>query len=234
MGKFRIISYESQRFKDRQEAGQLLADELAEYRRRGVVVLGIPRGGIIVARELARQLDADLDIVLSRKLRTPGHWELAMGSVSEDGKLFLNETVVKELGIKQAFIEKEKVVQMAEIARRTELIRGVLPKVPLKDRLVIVTDDGVATGATTQAALWSVRQEHPQKLIAAIPVGPEDTVRRLAEDVDEMLCLRSPPLFVAVGQFYIRFEQVEDEDVLKVLKEEYERKHGKMPKAAGV
>ena len=234
MGKFRIISYESQRFKDRQEAGQLLADELAEYRRRGVVVLGIPRGGIIVARELARQLDADLDIVLSRKLRTPGHWELAMGSVSEDGKLFLNETVVKELGIKQAFIEKEKVVQMAEIARRTELIRGVLPKVPLKDRLVIVTDDGVATGATTQAALWSVRQEHPQKLIAAIPVGPEDTVKRLTESVDEMLCLRSPPLFVAVGQFYIRFEQVEDEDVLKVLKEEYERKHGKMPKAAGV
>ncbi len=219
MGKLRILSYTSELFKDRQEAGELLARELAEYRDKGVVVLGIPRGGIIVAKELARRLQADLDIVLAHKLRTPGQTELAMGSVAEDGKLFLNEKIVQGLGVGGAYIQQEKAQQLAEIKRRTALFRRVRPKMPLAGRTVIVTDDGIATGATTQAALWAVRLENPEKLIAALPVGPEDTIRRLAEDVDEMICLRTPPLFAAVGQFYIRFEPVEDEEVLKIMEE---------------
>lgn len=224
MGKLRIISHSDEPFRDRQEAGQLLARQLSRFRGQGVVVLGIPRGGIIIARELARELEADLDIVLSRKLGMPGNPELAMGSVAEDGKLFLNQALVKELGIAARYVEQEKEHQMAEIARRAELIRRSVPKLSLEGRLVVVTDDGVATGATTQAALWAVRQEHPGKLIAAIPVGSEDTVRRLAEDADEMVCLRAPPFFAAVGQFYMRFDPVEDEEVLEVLKEHRQRK----------
>jgi predicted phosphoribosyltransferase len=221
--KLRILSYSGKSFADREEAGRLLADELSEYRGQNAVVLGIPRGGIIVAREIARELDADLDIVLAHKLRTPGHEELAMGSVAEDGKLFLNQEVVGKLGVGEAYIQQEKSRQLAEIRRRTELFRRARPKIPLKRRIVIVTDDGVATGATTQAALWAVRLEQPKKLIAAMPVGPEGTIKRLAEDADEMLCLRAPPLFAAVGQFYRQFYPVEDEDVLEILRKESER-----------
>ncbi len=196
-----------------------MAAELGEYRTQGVVVLGIPRGGVVVAREVADLLGAELDIVLARKLRTPGHEELAMGSVAEDGTVFLNQEVVDELGVGRAYIQQEKERQLAEMKRRTELIRRVRPKILLKGRIVIVTDDGVATGATTQAALWAVRAEQPAKLVAAIPVGPEDTIRRLGEDVDEMLCLRTPPFFAAVGQFYQQFHPVEDEDMLRILGE---------------
>ena len=225
MAKLRIVSHSDEPFRDRQEAGQLLSRELNNLHGKGAIVLGIPRGGIIVARELARALEADLDIVLAHKLRTPGHPELAMGAVAEDGKFFLNERLVKELNIeKSSYLEQEKAHQLAEMAHRAELIRQVLPKVPLAGRLVIVTDDGVATGATTQAALWAVRQEQPEKLIAAIPVGSEETVRKLAEYTDEMLCLRAPPLFAAVGQFYVQFDPVEDEEMLKILREEWERK----------
>ncbi len=227
MGKLRILSHGSEQFIDRREAGKLLAEELRGYRGQKAVVLGIPRGGIIVAQELARALEADMDIVLAHKLRTPGQTELAMGSVTEDGKLFLNEEVVRTLGVAETYIQQEKAQQMAEIRRRTELFRHSRPKVPLAGRTVIVTDDGVATGATTQAALWAVRLEKPEKLIVALPVGPEDTIKRLVEDVDEMICLRTPPLFAAVGQFYVRFEPVEDEEVLEILKEEHRRGGGR-------
>ncbi len=223
MSKLRILSHSSEVFKDRQEAGELLSSELAQFQGQKVVVLGIPRGGLVVAKELARRLQADLDIVLAHKLRTPGQTELAMGSVSEDGKLFINEEVVRELDIGEAYVQQEKARQMAEIRRRTALFRRVRPKVPLTGRTVIITDDGVATGATTQAAFWAVRLEKPEKIVAALPVGPEDTISRLAEDVDEMICLRTPPFFAAVGQFYMRFEPVEDEEVLKILEEEQQR-----------
>ncbi|MDO8492014.1 MAG: phosphoribosyltransferase family protein [Dehalococcoidia bacterium] len=224
MGTLRIISRSDRPFKDRREAGQLLAGELSSLRGQKAVVLGIPRGGVVVARELAAVLDADLDVVLARKLRSPGRSELAMGSVSEDGKLFLNEMVVQELAVDEAFIEQERKAQLAEIARRSEMIRRVAPKVPLAGRVVVVTDDGVATGATTQAAIWAVRQERPARLIAAFPVAPQDTLSRLAEEVDEVVCLRSPPMFYAVGQFYLRFEPLDDEVLLDILKEERSRK----------
>jgi putative phosphoribosyl transferase len=217
----RILSRSSSPFVDREEAGRLLAAQLGRYRGKNAVVLGIPRGGMVVAREIARALGAELDIVLAHKLRTPGHEELALGSVAEDGRLFLNQEVLEDLGVGEAYIEQEKARQMAEIKRRTDLFRRARPRVVLKGRTVIVTDDGVATGATTQAAFWAVRLERPRKLIAAIPVGPEDTIQKLSRDVDEMLCLRAPPLFVAVGQFYRRFYPVEDEDVLRILGEEY-------------
>ena len=225
MGTLRIVSHSGEAFRDRVVAGQLLAKELADWRGKRAVVLGIPRGGLVVARELAHGIEAELDIVLSRKLRTLGHEELAMGAIAEDGKVFLNEDVVSEMGISPngSYLRRERDIQMQEIARRAELIRQVRPRVPLGGRIAIVTDDGVATGATMQAALWAARQENPSQLVVALPVGPGDTVSRLAEDADELICLRVPPYFAAVGQFYMRFGQVEDDEVLAILKEEKQR-----------
>lgn len=224
MGRVHILSNSGERFKDRREAGRLLGVELKKEHGLDTIVLGIPRGGIVVAVEVAKTLDAHLDIVLSRKLGAPFNPELAVGAVSEDGKVFLNENVVASLGVDDYYIQKEKAHQILEIKRRIELYRKFLPKVPLKGKIVIVTDDGVATGATMQAALWAARQEQPKKLIAALPVGPPETIEMLAGDADETLCLRAPEFFAAVGQFYLQFGQVEDEELTEVLKEEVRRK----------
>ena len=224
VGKLNIVSHDDRPFEDRVEAGLLLGRELSGLRGQGAVVLGIPRGGLVVARELARQIDADLDIVLSHKLGAPGNPELAIGAVAEDGRLFLHQDLVGQLGVDSGYIEREKELQLAVLAQRTRQARLVLPRAELAGRLVIVTDDGVATGATLQAALWATRQEKPKKLIAALPVGPQETIARLAEDADEMVCLRAPYSFGAVGQFYIRFEQVEDDQVSRILTEEAARR----------
>ncbi len=220
MTNWRILSRSAAAFADRIEAGRLLASELTPYVGQGAVVLGVPRGGMAVAREIANRLDADLDIVLSRKLRTPGQPELAFGAISEDGQISLNQSVVQMLGITGDVIEREKAFQMAEINRRNRLFRQVRPKVPLAGRIVIITDDGVATGATFKVALAAARHEKPAKLVAALPVGPEETIIDLASAADEMVCLRAPAGFSAVGQFYQRFDQLEDEDVLVILREE--------------
>jgi putative phosphoribosyl transferase len=201
------------------EAGQLLAQELAEYRGRQTVVLGIPRGGVVIAREVARALEAEVDTVLSRKLGAPGNPELAIGAIAEDGKVFLHEQLLSQLGVTPEYLKQEKARQMAELKRRIALYRQARSKVPLEGRVVIVTDDGVATGATMQAALWTSNREGPDRLIAALPVGPADTVTRLAQETDELICLRAPPFFGAIGQFYQTFEQVKDEEVVKILKE---------------
>jgi len=228
MGKTVIVSHSDEPFKNRREAGELLGKQLESLRGQNAVVLGIPRGGMIVAGWLARAIDAELDIVLAHKLRAPGHPELAIGALAESGDIYLNKELIKELGVAEEYIRQERVYQQIEMARRASVFRQALPRIPLSKRTVIVTDDGVATGATTQAALWAVRQELPSKLIVALPVGPEETLRKLAEDVDELICLRAPAFFAAIGQFYLRFDQVEDETVLQLLEEERKRKAGKL------
>ncbi len=215
--KIRVVSRSSEPFADRSQAGKLLAAELAQYKGKDPVVLGVPRGGIVVAREIADALGGVIDVVLAHKLGTPGHPELAMGSVSENGKVFLNQDVISSVGINRDSVESEKDRQLAQIRLRIDKIRKIRPKIAFKDRIVIVTDDGIATGATTQAALWAVAAEKPQWLVAAIPVAPEDTIIKLAHLVDEMVCLRAPPLFYAVGQFYSRFDAVEDDEMLGIL-----------------
>ncbi len=222
--KIKILSHSREPFQDRSQAGSLLAAELRNLKGKNAVVLGIPRGGIIVAQALARGIDANLDIVLSRKLGTPGHTELAMGALAETGEVILNPEVVKELYISESDLEAEKARQMAEIERRKEIIREVLPKVRLQGRTAVVTDDGLATGATMEAAIWAVRHEDPQQIIAAIPVASEEAVERIADDVDEVLCLRMPSYFMAVGQFYLEFGQTTDEEVLDILRQEQIRK----------
>ena len=212
--KFRILSYSGEPFLDRVEAGKLLAVALNEYRGQNAVVVGIPRGGMIIARAI----NADLDIIVAHKLRTPEQGELAMGSISERGDLFLNQEVLSYAGVSDRDIEEEKAIQMAEIRRRTRMFRTVKPKIPLKGRIVIVTDDGVATGATTQAAIKAVLAEKPKKIILAVPVGSEDTLRALSQDVDELVCLKSPNNLRAVGQVYRNFDAVTDEEVREILK----------------
>jgi len=226
MGTCRILSRGDQAFRDRVEAGQFLAEALRPLDLREAVVLGIPRGGVIVAREVAHALDAPLDIVIARKLGAPGNPELAIGAVSEDGRLFVDEQVAYAVGANRRYIEEEKERQLREIARRSTLYRQARPKVPLQGRTAVVTDDGVATGATTQAALRAVRQEQPRRLVLAVPVGPQETVERLAQDADEALCLRAPAFFAAVGQFYEWFNQTEEEELLAILRQEAGRSGG--------
>jgi len=205
------------------EAGSLLARQLEKI---GIplVVLGIPRGGVVVAREIAHALQADLDMVLAHKLGAPGNPELAIGAVCEDGKLFLDEEISSYMGVDGDYIKREKNRQLQEIARRVRRYRNILPKIPLAGRVVVVTDDGVATGATMQAALWAVRQEDPEKIVAALPVGPPDSLERLSQAADETICLQAPPFFSAISQFYSYFNQVEDEELLEILQEENERR----------
>lgn len=183
------------------------------------VVLAIPRGGVEVGAALARGLGAELDVVLSRKLRAPHQPELAIGAVSEDGQVYLNHfaTAVTEAG--DAYIEAERRRQLAEIERRQGMFRAVRPRVELAGRSVIVTDDGIATGATMIAALHTVRAAGPREVIVAVPVGSPDRLEAIRQLCDRMVCLHEPQAFWAVGQFYRSFEQVEDDRVVELLRE---------------
>lgn len=226
MGKIRVVSHSREPFSNRVEAGRLLALELNPLRGQNLVVLGIPRGGIIPARELALALNGRLDVILSHKLRMPGRPEVAMGAIAEGGVSFVDPEIVRLLGITVQMIEQEKDFQLEELSRRSEKIRQVLPRVPLENRQVIITDDGVATGATTLTALRAARFGNPARLILALPVGPEDSIRELAEEADETICLRVPPDFMAVGQFYRSFEQVSDQEMLDILQKARQREEG--------
>lgn len=220
MGKINIISRSSQPFRDRVEAGRLLGRELKGLGLRNPLVLGIPRGGVVIAREVAAELSADLDLIISRKLGAPQNPELAIGAIGEGGKLFLHDWLISELRINQNYIENERDLQLMEISRRKARYREILPREKIAGRDTIVTDDGVATGATFQAALWTVRHENPGRLIAALPVAPEEAILKLAADADEIICLRCPSLFSAVGQFYINFTQISDDEVIQILHDE--------------
>jgi len=224
MSQLRIISHTGQPFTTRIQAGNLLANELKLYHGQNVVVLGIPRGGIIVARQVADGLNGDLDIVLSHKLGAPGNPELAIGAVCEDGTVFVDQTILSYIGADQSYIDQEKAQRLHEINERVKLYRRQLAKLDLNHRIVIVTDDGVATGATMQAALWAVNHERPRKIIAALPTGPEETITRLAQDADETICLRTPPFFGALSRFYLDFSQVQDEQILEILGKEKQRR----------
>jgi predicted phosphoribosyltransferase len=194
-----------------------------ELEKQNPVVVAILRGGIIVARQVALILNCDLDIALSRKLGAPFNPELAIGAISENGILFLNEMIAAQVGATEFYIKREVAEQSSVIAERIKYFRRNFPKINLRGRYVIIIDDGIATGATMQATLWSINQENPRRLMVALPVGPDDSLRRISKDADEVICLRAPEFFSAVGQFYFKFEQTEDEEVLQILNEEKER-----------
>ncbi|MEW5895818.1 MAG: phosphoribosyltransferase family protein [Candidatus Omnitrophota bacterium] len=226
MGTLNILSNSDAAFIDRKEAGILLAEKLERFQGEETVVLGILRGGIIVAREIAVALNADIDIILSRKIGAPLNPELAIGAVSEDGAMVINEEIAADTGADALYINEEKERQMTEIRRRGDIFRKVKPKVSLKEKIVIITDDGIATGATMQTTIWAVRNEKPKKIILAIPVAPQKTVEKLSRDADEVICLKAPCYFGSVSNFFIRFEQIPDETVLETLKEINELRDG--------
>lgn len=207
-----------QRFTDRREAGRLLAAELAKYYGRGdVVVLGLPRGGVPVAWEVARGLRAPLDVLMVRKLGAPGQPELAIGAIGEGGVRVLNMGLIRGLMIAARDIDRIAAVEEKELERRVSAFRGGHEPLVLQDKTVIVVDDGVATGATMRAGLQAVKASGAAKVIAASPIGAPDSVAALAEDADEVVVLQTPACFGAVGEWYEDFRPTTDEDVQRIL-----------------
>lgn len=202
-------------FADRRDAGRRLAAALAHLRDRRPVVLAVPRGGVVVAREVADALHAPIEVIVPRKLRAPFNPELAIGAVAEGGAVFVDEDTGR--GVGSAYLEHEIATQRNEITRRVLVYRAGRPLPPLEGTTAIVVDDGIATGATMVAALRAVRALGPVRLVAAVPVAPPEGVARLAREADEVVCLAAPDLFHAVGQFYADFRQVEDDEVLGLL-----------------
>lgn len=206
-------------FKDREEAGWQLAERLKGTPLTRPLVLVIPRGGIEVGVPLARVLGAELDVVLSRKLRAPGQPELALGAISESGETYLNHHTVAMTEAAERYLEEESARQLAEIDRRKQLSRSVRTKAEVTGRSVILTDDGIATGSTMISALRTIRAQRPHEIIVAVPVAPRNRVDEIGPLSDRVVCLRSPEEFWAVGQFYRDFAQVSDERVLELLTE---------------
>jgi len=216
--KLNIMETSSKPFQDRIEAGQRLGAALKRLHIQPDVVLGIPRGGVVVAQQVAQILGSQLDIVLTRKIGAPGNPELAIGAVGEEGHLYLNEGLAEMTGADDDYIQRAKEHELKTIAQRKELFRASRPKVPLAGKTVVITDDGIATGATVQAAVWSVHREKPAKVIVAMPVGARSALEKLAQDADWVISLSAPENFGALGQFYIHFDQVDDSQVEEILK----------------
>ncbi|RPJ39705.1 MAG: phosphoribosyl transferase [Planctomycetaceae bacterium] len=211
------------RFADRREAALLLSEHLAEYGARHPVILGIPRGGIVIADTIANELQTDLDVVLTRKLGAPGNPELAIGAVSEHGEVLIDPRIARAVGADDDYIEREKARQLAEIEKRRERYRSVLPKVLLQGRTAIIVDDGIATGATMRASARAARAEGAAEVAVAAPVGAPDSVEMLREEADQVVCLLVPEYLYAIGQFYLDFQQVNDEEVISILKAHSEK-----------
>ena len=208
----------TQRFHDRREAGQLLARQLADYKDRDdVVVLALPRGGVPVAYEIARELRAPLDVFVVRKLGVPWQPELAMGAIAGRGTEVLNGDVVTAYNIPPHVIRAVAEREGLELQRRLQEYRGNRPLLDLRGRVVILVDDGLATGSTMLAAIKALRQDHPKAIVVAVPVAAVDTCRQLQGEVDNIVCLRTPTDFSAVGLWYEDFSQTTDDEVRELL-----------------
>lgn len=209
----------SQPFAGRREAGAELAKHLQHYKgRNDVVVLALPRGGVPVASEVAKELGAPLDIFVVRKLGMPGHREVAMGALASGGVRVLNEDVVGWYRIPPAAIEAIAREEQAELERREHAYREDRTAVDLQGKTVLLIDDGLATGSTMKAAVQAVRAHHPARIVVAVPVGSPETCREFAEVADEIVCGREPQMFRAVGQWYVDFSQTTDEEVRDLLR----------------
>lgn len=207
-----------QTFSDRREAGRALAEELTCYRGRdNLLVLGLARGGVPVAREIGSALGAALDVFLVRKLGVPGWSELAMGALASGGGLVMNDGVVSSLHITDEQVREVIERETAELARRENAYRAGRPVADPRNKTVILVDDGIATGASMTAAVRAVRTGGPQSIVVAVPVGPASVCRELARTADDVVCATMPPAFEAVGQVYKDFHQVSDDEVRRLL-----------------
>jgi putative phosphoribosyl transferase len=205
-------------FKNRTTAGQTLAGELTDYANRSdVIVLGLPRGGVPVAFEVAQALKAPLDVVVVRKLGVPEQEELAMGAIASGGVRIINEHIVNQMNISDDMIARVAVQEERELERRELLYRGDRPFSDLRERTVILVDDGLATGATMWAAVASVRRQHPAQIVIAVPVATTETCQELATAVDKIVCAATPSPFYSVGMWYKDFPQTTDDQVRHLL-----------------
>lgn len=201
-------------FRDRIEAGRVLARHLQRYKDRpDVLVLALPRGGVPVAYEVARELNAPLDIFTVRKLGVPGHQELGMGAIATGGVRILHHGIIRELGIPQEIIDRVSESESQELQRRERMYRGDRPTPLIENRIVIIIDDGLATGSTMKAAVRGLREQNPAKLIVAVPTAPAETCEELRKLADEVICAVTPDPFFAVGGSYADFNQVTDDEV---------------------
>src|SRR5213594_2204089 len=205
-------------FENRAEAGRELAEKLGKYvGREDVIVLGLPRGGVTGAYEVAKRMHVPLDVFIVRKLGVPGFEELAAGAIASGGVRVFNQDVVRAIPHAEEAIEAVTAKETAELERREHIYREGRPAPELRDRTVILVDDGLATGATMRAAVKALRQRGAAKIVVAVPVGPTDTCHEIEEQADETICLSRPEFFQAVGQYYEDFSQTTDEDVRELL-----------------
>lgn len=205
-------------FTDRREAGQMLAAQLAPYAgRRDIVVLALPRGGVPVAFEVAEALRAPLDVLPVCKLGTPWQPELAMGALSSNGAQYVDEALIREVGVSEPQLQSALALARIELGRREARYRGTRAPVPVAGRVALVIDDGMATGASLKAAACALASLGPARIIAALPVAPAGARARLAGAVDDFVCVQTPSSFMSVGQFYFDFDQVDDDTVRDLL-----------------
>jgi putative phosphoribosyl transferase len=206
------------KFADRVEAGRLLADQLGVYAGRAdIIVLALPRGGVPIAYQISTRLRVPLDIFLVRKLGAPGQPELAMGAIATGGARVLNDDVIRYLGVSSEVIEAVARAEQVELERREQAYRGDRPSPDLHGRIVILVDDGLATGSSMRAAIAAVRTQQPARIVVAVPVAARETCEELKREVDEIICLRTPEPFSAVGLWYDDFSQTSDEEVRDLL-----------------
>jgi putative phosphoribosyl transferase len=214
-----LVAQETIVYSTREQAGEMLARRLMPYARHNVVVLGVPRGGLPVAKEVADALGAPLDVVVVRKLGAPGQPELGIGAVvdGDHPRAIFNQDIIEHLGVSDEYIDAEIARQLKEVTRRETAYRGGRAKIPLSGKTVVVVDDGIATGSSIRAALRGIRRQQPKRLVLAVPVAPADTIEALRGEADEIVCLETPEDFYAVGQFYRDFHQISDDEVKRIL-----------------
>lgn len=204
-------------YRDRQDAGIQLAEHLTKYASENPIIIALPRGGVVLGFEVAKKLNAPLDVVATRKIGAPFHPEFGVGAIAPNGVRVLNFEALKLLKIPESLIEQIIERETIEMNRRANLYRKDLSPLDLRDKTVIVVDDGLATGVSTQAAIQSIKMMNPKKIILAVPVSPPETAKKFRTEVDEFLCLNVMPDFYAVGAYYDNFAQVTDDEVINLL-----------------
>jgi putative phosphoribosyl transferase len=214
-------------FSDRVEAGKRLASALTDFAGKNGIVLAIPRGGVVVGYEIAKALSLPLDIIIPRKIGAPDNPELAIGAMTEDGTIILDDNLITYIGVQRDYIKAESERQKHEIERRLKLYRQNEPYPSLKGLDVVIVDDGIATGSTMKAALASVKNRGASTVTVAVPVGPPSTIKELKKQADRVVCLYAPEYFQAIGQFYTDFNQTTDEEVIQLLKQSKQKSREK-------
>jgi putative phosphoribosyl transferase len=209
-------------FYDRTDAGRRLAKLLKRRIQGPCIVLAIPRGGVVVGYEVAKELGCPLDVVISRKVGAPAQPELAVGAVAEDGAVFVDEEIAGLVGVSRDYVERRAREELREVRRRAEEYRGGREMPDLSGKTVILVDDGLATGLTMMAAVHMARNKGAEKVVVAVPVSPPETVAKLRRHADEVICLETPTNFYAIGQFYDRFDQLTDEETNSILRKSRE------------